>query len=262
MEEKEYTFYEKSRLDFINPQFIENIGDKLSYFLFVSQSATNYDIMKLLKIHIFFNPINPKIYLLPFSITMAFALHSNCDVCSKWIKFFILDLIDNGRNKNFIIQQNYKGENKVIIMQSPTIQYFHYFLSDKNIDNDQNFIDGIDIDIIREGSGNIYTCVQLAKDAHDGNLNYENIKNLIFKNVVSIKNNDNTLLKRLSLLRTFTYSFEAYENVIPEYEYCILKKLVDKHHDRCINYGDIILLLTNKVKRIGMENKNKSEKTE
>ena len=76
------------------------------------------------------------------------------------------------------------------------------------------------------------------------------------------KNNDNTLLKRLSLLRTFTYSFEAYENVIPEYEYCILKKLVDKNHDRSINYGDIILLLTNKVKRIGMENKNKSEKAE
>lgn len=109
MEEKEYTFYEKSRLDFISPEFIENIGDKFSYFLFVSQSATNYDIMKLLKIHILFNSINPKIYLLPFAITMAFSLHSNCDVCSKWLKFFILDLTDNGRNKNFIIQQNFKG---------------------------------------------------------------------------------------------------------------------------------------------------------
>ena len=143
-------------------------------------------------------------------------------------------------------------------MQSPIIQYFHYFLSDKNIDNDQNFIDCIDLDIIREGSGNI----QLAKDAHERNANYENIKTLIFKNVVCIKNNDITLLKRLSLLRTFTYSFEAYENVIPEYEYCILKKLLDKNKDSCINYGDIILPLTNKVKRIGIENKNKSEKKE
>ena len=240
-EDKQY-FYQYASIDKIKHKYFEELTYDDNLFLFFSKKASNYIEMKHLKFHICFDNFNPFIYVLPYGKTIGFALHSQCVYCAKWLEFF-LDK-DNLAKKtlDLILDKVFKRLIKIIIVLYPKIQYLSYFEYDDIKESSKYFIKNTNINIGKEGKGNIYACAAI-KDYIKGNSKQKLDKlltNLKENMIWIVQEHENVLLKRLSLLKSFGGKLKDYKDIIPINGYNRLDELNQINKEYKLDLAELI----------------------
>lgn len=228
--EESNKFYIRSSLDNLKSNYLKIMKQNQYYLLHLSTRASNFKQFNLLKFHIIFYNILPKIFIIPMLRTFAFGLHINCKICKQWLEEYLEDGKDKGKNKKIIIENNYLGKNGIIIIQFPQIQNLFYFCPSYNESYKPWLLNTYNIEIFPNIKGNIHTCVTLKKTAEGKKEKaFLDLQKQIIDTLISINSIDIDLLDRLGLLMSFTDRLIDYKYIISQNAYNKLMTLYHKY---------------------------------